>query len=800
MRIQKLLYAAHTFAFLCCTLSSIAQGTASSTNGISTSMPPMAHQDVGGAYWHIDGNFESILNIKNVLETTQLTVTPVLWMADGTEYDLRPITLDKAESIGISITHAIADAPPAIAAHASQFGSAGIRYSWNWRDAAVAHVDTTDEVDSLAFVTHASAALSSADLTASQPNQNIVEGLWWLQTKDVVPFLTFVNTNSKATLAHIEISDAGGETSGSLDVPIPAGKSEMVQLSSLLSGLSKPSNEGGVKVTYFGSPGSLVVEGGVQDFAAGYSAPLPLISIESRHMRNLVSPDTVTLASVGVQMGKPESRMQFPQDTFFVPYAFVKNLSEASIRVKLDISYMSAGPQKKELASLLIGGKRALNLNLEELIKQSHLDGYSGDANFIFSFDGQAGDLLFATGSTAKDNTYVFSVDPMIVVPETGKIFCDWQASGATDTMLSFWNSGASEEDAELVIFFSGGKYRLPIHLASNETQTLNLASLINTRLPDADGNIIPRSAVKGSARLTNPLGRRTSMDIKANAAIFNVQTATCRVPCPVCDDVTAVSISSDGPSVVVGGSIPFTTTVRMKNGETFNGTSTTTWSSSASNIASIVPGGTATGVNYGSSTITGRYSDTGVPTWQPGSLCSYPGTPNCPMFISAPTAPISVQPPSVGCTATIRGSITICTATGGGVTFSNWQFADGSNVVVSANGSSAKTWTGIAVRSGIVSVTATLLSGGSQIISGPLTVIARSGWAFGPHTPTQVPTTTLCTGPQPPVTPVPGSLTGASAFSPQRRIRHSALGADLTKDIPTSVAILPIPVRLLGL
>ncbi|MGF7183224.1 hypothetical protein [Tunturiibacter psychrotolerans] len=153
-----------------------AQDKAVNPGEIPTSDPPMASRDVGSSYWHIDGNFESVLHIKNVLETSELTVTPVLWMADGTEYDLAPIPLQKAESVSINIAHAIADAPSSTRQHASLFGSAGIRYSWNWRDAAIAHVSTTDEIDSLTYITHASAGIApNPDLKNATTSSNVVE-------------------------------------------------------------------------------------------------------------------------------------------------------------------------------------------------------------------------------------------------------------------------------------------------------------------------------------------------------------------------------------------------------------------------------------------------------------------------------------------------------------------------------------------------------------------------------------------------------------------------------------------------
>jgi hypothetical protein len=79
--------------------------------------------------------------------------------------------------------------------------------------------------------------------------------------------------------------------------------------------------------------------------------------------------------------------------------------------------------------------------------------------------------------------------------------------------------------------------------------------------------------------------------------------------------------------------------------------------------------------------------------------------------------------------TPVIRGNTITCTASGARASYSNWQFTDGTNIVTSA--STATTWSGIAVTSGVVSVTATSPDSSQKTISATITVIARSGWAF---------------------------------------------------------------------
>ncbi len=93
---------------------------------------------------------------------------------------------------------------------------------------------------------------------------------------------------------------------------------------------------------------------------------------------------------------------------------------------------------------------------------------------------------------------------------------------------------------------------------------------------------------------------------------------------------------------------------------------------------------------------------------------------------------------PSLVCSPSpvTRGNTVTCTASAAGVSFSDWQFTDGTNTVTSANGSTATTWSGIAVTSGTVTVTATNPDSSTTTVSAPLTVNARSGWAFTAQSP----------------------------------------------------------------
>ena len=117
------------------TLSAVFAGDSSRPNPplptIATSPSSQASQvhvlDAG--LWRTDGSFVSTIRIKNVLVVAPMDVTPVLFMADGTSYMLSTVHVAVSGVALVNINDALAAAPPSIANHISQDGSAALLYS-----------------------------------------------------------------------------------------------------------------------------------------------------------------------------------------------------------------------------------------------------------------------------------------------------------------------------------------------------------------------------------------------------------------------------------------------------------------------------------------------------------------------------------------------------------------------------------------------------------------------------------------------------------------------------------------------
>ncbi len=66
---------------------------------------------VNGGFWRTDAGFSPTIQLKNRLTTGPIAVTPVLFMADGTEYDLAVVNLPASSVATIDVKAFLTNAP-----------------------------------------------------------------------------------------------------------------------------------------------------------------------------------------------------------------------------------------------------------------------------------------------------------------------------------------------------------------------------------------------------------------------------------------------------------------------------------------------------------------------------------------------------------------------------------------------------------------------------------------------------------------------------------------------------------------
>lgn len=585
--------------------------------------------------WRVDGAFVSTAHIKNVLVNAPLAVTPALFMADGTEYDLPALKLDPGGISDLSINDALRSAPPTVQSHLSDFGTLLLRFTSQSATNAAASMQILNEAQSLIFTIS-----SKPFVPPGMPSgQQDLESIWWKHDSGVNASVAIFNASDAAKQVTLNVSGSAG-TLRSQSISLNVKNTAILDLEPVFQQLPEPEQlAGGVRVTYEGVPGDIFASTTLANPSNGYSATSEFHPLHT--MMAQAPPIAVSYGSVGLMVGAQDPMMGFPQDTRFSPYAVLRNPTASELNVKPLLFLMDGNnPRRVELPSEHFAPNQTKQLSFG-----SALSNFNGMATLTFSFNGHSGDLLMATGSVDQTGTYVFEVIPDGLSTTWAKNAPFWRVTGGFDAMLTVFNPQDGPEDIVVKLTFVGesGHYAVPLHLVAGETYMLDVKDLIAMQQPDADGNIIPRDVTEGSAQIAGPKGQAQEIRIGASAGVFNVQTATCGGHCLICSQTTEAFIDPNPASTPLSGTQQASYLLTMSDGSQVNYTSSAHWSSSNTSIATVQSTGSSSpglvsGIAVGTATLTAFAP---VPSEEPLPEC--PTT--CPIEDVTATGPAPVTP-----------------------------------------------------------------------------------------------------------------------------------------------------------
>ncbi len=546
---------------------------------------PIVLRQMNGGFWRADHTFSPILYITNLLVTNSLQVRPVLYMADGTEYDLAPVTVSAAGVTQVSIADALRVAPAKIQPHISEFGSVGLRYEWHWQNAVSAMVQNLDTTRSLNFNYPVHTAMKMAKMPPATVRK---EGLWWKEEPRVEGSVNLVNVSMHAVSVHVQVLSSSNDVRDSQRVLVAQNSTTRVELA-----LPEDQQAGGVRVSYHGMDGDIIVTGALEDAGVGYSAKIPFTSMVKEKVSDLA------VSSVGLMMGQPDPMMGFPRGTKFGVYSAFRNASNRPIAVTPTLYYMSGASNKVvPLRPVNLDPGEARYVSPQQFLQASGLGAFSGMANLVFSYQGKSGEIILANGSIDNTKTYVFESELNGVGKSESKGLTAWNLADGNNTMISLLNTSQQDEDLIVTLYHSQGKYRMPVHLAAGASKMFNISDLSMMRTPDVDGNLLPMTATSGSAVVSGKDSDADWIEVAVGIGIFNVTTATCGTMCPTCYGYSDFQVDSDSPDTVVGGTASFSSWGLGQNGQWQRVTAA--WSSSNSGIASSQGLGNYTGVAGG--------------------------------------------------------------------------------------------------------------------------------------------------------------------------------------------------------
>ena len=536
---------------------------------------PALPQELFCPLWRIDHTFEATIRIKNELVIGPMTVAPVLFMADGTEFDLAPLTIESTDVVTISINDALQQVPASVQPHVSQFGSAALRFLYGW-NAVSGSIQSIDRPRSL---TYQYPFVQSMSMGSSH---QVLEGLWWKHDPGVDGFIALSNTTATPTEAHIGLSDTRGLDGPGRVLTVPAHGTRWAQFSAL-DPIRLRDARGGITVSWEGETNGLIVAGGLENASEGFSAPMVFRTLRSGKSAE----QAIRYASVGIMVGSPDPMMGFPEGTKFTPYAVLRNGDSKPLDVQPALYYLQGmATVTLSVQRFTLLAHQTTSLDVYSLLEAAGVKTYSGTIHLEFSYQGDPGALIIAAGSVDQSGTYVFDVAAKGINQDRGKRISYWENGGGTDTMITLWNPESSPQSLLVSLYFHGGTYRVPVQLNAKGTYMFNISELAMAQKPDQDGHILPRDAKIGSALVTDAKNRLNRVTIVVTAGAFNVQTATCGEQCSGCDDVQDLEIY--GPSVPIGDTGQWNADCTWPDGSVTDCTGDVYWSSYNTSVATF--------------------------------------------------------------------------------------------------------------------------------------------------------------------------------------------------------------------
>jgi len=242
------------------------------------------------ALWRTDASYRSTIRLSNQLAVSEMDVIPTIYTADGTPWELTPVHLAKSGVATVDINAMLAKAPADVQAHISSYGSASIRYRYDWQGAVYATMSILDLVRSLdyspSFVFPPGQGGGEKQLPAKirefrdSANGKTYEGLWFRNGHNGGGFLALANTSTAPIGVHVKLSGLRNPNPVERNFSLGKHGTTLIDLKDLFG--DDEARTGGITVSHTGAPGALHLAGGLEDYTTGYSADMPLVVAKTK--------------------------------------------------------------------------------------------------------------------------------------------------------------------------------------------------------------------------------------------------------------------------------------------------------------------------------------------------------------------------------------------------------------------------------------------------------------------------------------------------------------------------------------
>ena len=281
------------------------------------SAPESTDQEQFISYWTTETGWHSELQLRNNLAAQDLTVTPALRTADGTETLLSPVTIKPQEVKTLDIEEAgMGSARQLIAT----YGSVVLRY----------HSPDSRNLFAMLMIRnigHSIAYHFDGVGEIQDPRGGSREGIWWLPTDTAGDYLVLTNQGFDPLQIDVSLYDSVGREAKQ-KITLAARATNRLSVRPLVRSAGLTGSYGGIKVyapTHAGSLDSLHI---LFDEKASFSALMKMFDQSpntSLEERDYARTKVWTLRAPMLALTNPDPALAFPEGTTLQPQLFVRN-------------------------------------------------------------------------------------------------------------------------------------------------------------------------------------------------------------------------------------------------------------------------------------------------------------------------------------------------------------------------------------------------------------------------------------------------------------------------------------------
>jgi hypothetical protein len=217
-----------------------------SIRGSAQTVPAAKHFEQYVVYWTTEPGWRTELQLRNNLESSDLTVAPAVRTADGVETALPAVIIKSGDVVSLDLYDSLLKAAPQLA---GSWGSLVLRYSAEVRRAMYAAVMVKAVGQPIAFHLDASVRRPAYDAGSR-------EGIWWLPRETVTGYLILSNAGDQTLNPNLMLYDSSGKA-WQQKLSLNARVTKRLAIRSLLQQSALTGSYGGVRIEMSQGAGSL---------------------------------------------------------------------------------------------------------------------------------------------------------------------------------------------------------------------------------------------------------------------------------------------------------------------------------------------------------------------------------------------------------------------------------------------------------------------------------------------------------------------------------------------------------------